>query len=94
MASRLIHCSVSSAAIRIIGVFWDASNINFNALIFLRTNSVLPSSQRAWSAIIAIMSVRYLTQNPYSSMVISRCKRLKVGRHQINSANATWHIVR
>ena len=42
------------------------------------------------------MSVRYLTENSDSSMMISRCDRLKVGCHQINSSDSPYtssHIV-
>ena len=42
------------------------------------------------------MSVCYLTENSDSPMMISRCDRLKVGCHQIDSsdaANTSCHIV-
>lgn len=95
MTGWLIHCCVSSTTIGIVGVFRKTSNINFNALIFLRCNSVvvvvLTSSYWTRPTIIAIVCVRYLPQHS-SSMVISWSHRLQVSSNQVNSCESATSI--
>lgn len=92
MTCRLIHCRVSSTAIRIAGVFRKTCDINFYALIFLRTDYVLAgtAAYRARPTIIAFMGISYLPKDTIA-MMTSRCNRMKIG-HQVDGSE-TSHII-